>query len=94
MSEFEAEYEQKGVAFLAVNAFEDPARGRAFIAESGLDYRWLWADTAALEALGVAMVPAQIILDRDGKVAWVSGLFSVNEGAAAIREALDEVLGG
>ena len=45
-----------------------------------------------LRTLGVKMIPAQIIVDRDGKVAWVSTMTSISEGADAIREALDEAL--
>ena len=81
MSDFEEEYKKKGVEFVAVNAFEDEEAGRAFI-----------ADADALRALGVAMVPAQIIVDREGKVAWVSTMTSISEGADAIREALDDTL--
>ena len=92
MSTFEEEYEAKGVEILAVNAMEEPQLGRDFIAENDLDYRWLWADQAALDSLGVNMIPAQIILDRDGKIAWVSSLTSITAGPDAIRKALDEAL--
>jgi len=92
MSDFEEEYKKKGVEFVAVNAFEDEEAGRAFIEASDLDYRWVFADADVLRALGVAMIPAQIIVDREGNVAWVSTMTSIGEGADAIREALDDTL--
>lgn len=92
MSTWEHEYEDKGVEFLAINAKEDPQRGRDFIAANDLDFRWMWADDAALDALGVQMVPAQIVVDREGKITWVSSFTSMTEGPAAIRKALDEAL--
>jgi hypothetical protein len=92
MSEFEAEYEKKGVTFLCVNALEPPEAGRAWIETSGLDFDWAFADQPALDALGVKMVPTQLILDKDGKVAWKSSFGSITGGPEAIRTALDEVI--
>ena len=93
MSDFEEEYRKKGVEFLAINAFEEEAAGRAFIAEAGLDYHWAFADSDTLRALGVEMIPAQIIVDREGRVAWVSSMTSISRGVDAIRDALDRALG-
>jgi hypothetical protein len=92
MSERKEEYKQKGVEILAINVFEDPQVGRDWIASSELDYRWAFADESVTEAFGVDSVPTQIILDRDGNVAWTSSLTSLFGGADAIFEALDEVL--
>lgn len=92
MSPREEEYASKGVEILAVNAFEDPADGRAWIEQSDLHYRWAFADAAVTEAFGVATVPSQIILDREGRVVWASSLGSLAGGADAIFEALDDVL--
>ena len=92
MSEREAEYTEQGVVIVAVNSFEDPQSGRDWIASSGLDYRWAFADKATTDACGVNTVPTQIILDREGKVVWTSGIGSVFAGADAIYEALDDVL--
>ena len=92
MSTFEDAYRAKGVAFLTVNAFEPLEAGRAFVKETDLHYTWLRAEAEALEALGVRGVPAQIILDREGRVAWTSSFTSVAGGAEALREALDQVL--
>ena len=92
MSPRKAEYQDKGVEILAINAFESPQLGRDWIASSDLHYRWAFADEALTEAFGVATVPTQIILDREGKVAWTSNLVSLTGGADAIFEALDGVL--
>lgn len=92
MSDREAEYQQKGVEFLAVNAFEDPEAGREWIASSDLHYRWAFADAATLESLGVNATLSQILLDREGKVVWVSDFGSVMSGADSIFDALDAAL--
>lgn len=92
MSPREEEYAAKGVQILAINALEDPAAGRAWIEKSELDLHWVFADAAAIEAFDVSMVPTQVIIDRNGNVAWTSSLKSLTGGADAIFEALDEVL--
>jgi hypothetical protein len=92
MSERKEEYTAQGVAIVAVNSFEDRQAGRDWIASSGLDYHWAFADKATTDACGVNTVPTQIILDREGKVVWTSGIRSVFAGADAIFEALDNVL--
>jgi len=93
MSAFEPDYEERGVVFVTVNAYEPRAQGRAFAeANDDLHYTWLRAEPADLEALGVKGIPSQIILDREGKVAWTSSLGSLRGGGDAIREALDELL--
>lgn len=92
MSPREEEYRAKGVEILAINAFEDPQAGREWIDASGLHFRWAFADAAMTEALGVETVPTQIILDRDGRVAWTSGFTSLMGGADAVYAALDGVL--
>ena len=48
--------------------------------------------TPALDALGIGMLPAQIILDRDGKVIWTSGMHSLWNGAEGVRNALNAAL--
>lgn len=92
MSPREQEYREQGVEFLAINAFEDPQAGRDWIASSGLDYRWVFAGESATEAFGVAAVPTQIILDKQGKVVWTSNVTSLFGGADAVYEALDGAL--
>lgn len=92
MSSREHEYVERGVEILAVNAFEDPQAGRDWIASSGLDYRWVFADESVTEAFGVATVPTQILIDREGKVVWTSSFTSMAGGADAIFEALDAAL--
>jgi hypothetical protein len=92
MSSRENEYRQKGVEILAINAFEDPQLGRDWIASSDLQYRWAFADKSVTEAFGVESVPTQIILDREGNVAWTSSLTSLFGGADAVFAALDGVL--
>ncbi len=93
MSEWETEYEAKGVVFLAVNAFEDPDDGRAFIESSELRYNWMFAGEKALDELGIGRVPAQILIGKDGKVRWTSSMTTISSGAAGIRRAIDAVLG-
>ena len=92
MSPREAEYAEKGVEMLAVNAFEDPAVSKAWIAASDLDRHWAFADESVTDAFGVDTVPTQIILDREGKVVWTSSLSSLMGGADEILARLDEVL--
>ncbi|MFT7465346.1 MAG: hypothetical protein ACI9EF_003711 [Pseudohongiellaceae bacterium] len=92
MSPREQEYRDKGVEMLTINAFEDPADGKAWIATSGLDYRWAFADESVTQAFAVKSVPAQIILDREGQVVWTSNIVSLIVGADAIYEALDAAL--
>lgn len=92
MSPREPEYAAKGVEILAINAFEDPADGKAWIASSGLDLHWAFADEGFTEAFGVEAVPTQIILDREGRVVWTSSFASLTGGADAIFEALDAAL--
>ena len=94
MGPVEGEYEKKGVAFLLVNGFEDEAPGRAFMAAVGKDRPWAFADAAALEALGVHMAPTQVLVDREGRVAWTSSFRSMHEGVPAFRRALDQVVAG
>ena len=94
MSLREQEYKDKGVEILAINAFEDPQDGKDWIAGEGADlhYNWVFADDETAGALGVDAVPMQILLDREGKVAWSSSMASQFGGADAVFEALDEVL--
>jgi hypothetical protein len=92
MSGREEEYKRKGVEIIAINAFEDPQLGRDWIASSDLHYRWAFADESVTAAFGVESVPAQIILDRDGNVAWTSSLTSLFGGADAVFAALDGAL--
>jgi peroxiredoxin len=92
MSSREQEYQDKGVEILVINAFEDPNDGKRWIASSGLDYHWTFADDAVTDAYGVQTVPTQIILDREGKVVWASSVTSMFGGADAIYEALDAAL--
>ena len=51
-----------------------------------------FADAAALDALGVHVVPTQVLVDREGRVAWTSSFGSLSEGVGAFRGPLDAVL--
>ena len=93
MSDFEKDYAGKDVEFLAISAFEDSKRARDFIADSGLKFTWLFASDATLAELGIRSVPSQIVIDREGKVTWVSGITTIPKGVGGIRDALDEALG-
>jgi len=93
MSPREAEYSKKGIEILAINCLEDPQAGKDWIAASGLDLQWAFADEAATQAFGVRTFPTQILLDREGKVVWTSGFASAFEnGADGIFNALDAAL--
>lgn len=94
MGPVEEEYGKKGVAFLLVNCYEDEASGRAFMAAEGKDRPWAFADAAALEALGVHLAPTQVLVDREGRVAWTSSFSSIHEGVPAFRRALEQVVAG
>ena len=92
VSYFKKRYEKRGVEFLAVHAFAEREEADAHIAESKSGYRWMFADDGALAALGVTGTPTQIVLDREGRVAWKSSLSTYREGPAAIQAALDAAL--
>ena len=92
MGPLEEEYGKKGVAFLLVNCYEDEASGRAFMAKEGKERHWAFADEAALEALGIHTAPTQVVVDREGRVAWTSSFGSITEGVGAFRKALDPVV--
>ncbi|MHC4820675.1 MAG: peroxiredoxin family protein [Planctomycetota bacterium] len=92
MSTFEKEYEDKGVHIVAVNVLEPEADGKAWAASSGLDYDFAWISEADRKALGIEMVPAQVLVDKDGKVVWTSSFTSIAGGPDAVRQALDTVL--
>jgi hypothetical protein len=92
MSEWEKEYTEKGVAILAVNAFESPDTVRAWIEKSDLHFNWTFTDAASLDRLGITAVPVQILIGRDGKVRWTSSISTMSSGATAVRDALDEAL--
>jgi hypothetical protein len=94
MGPVEEEYGRKGVAFLLVNCYEDAAAGRAFMEKEGMDKPWAFADAAALDALGVHAAPTQVVVDREGRVAWTSSFGTLQEGVAAFRKALDPVVAG
>lgn len=94
MGPLEEEFGKKGVAFLLVNAFEDPAAGRAFAAKEGWKAPVAFADDAALRALGVRAAPSQILVAADGTVAWTSSFSTMMEGIPALRRALEDVTGG
>jgi len=92
MSPREAEYEEKGAVILAVNALEDPAAGKAWIEECGLDMQWVFADAAVTEAFGVSAVPSQVLVGKDGTVVWTSSFSSLMGGAEAILAQVDAAL--
>jgi hypothetical protein len=91
MGPVEEEYAKRGVAFLLVNAFDEPAPARAFMEKTGKDRPWVFADGKAIEALGVHMAPCQILVDAEGRVAWTSSMGTLFGGMEAIRGALDGV---
>jgi hypothetical protein len=92
MSPREEEYRDKGVEILAINCFEEPQVGKDWIASSGLELSWAFADDEAIQALGVNTFPTQIILDRGGKVVWTSGFSSAFGGPEDVFAALDAAL--
>ena len=92
LGEDEAEYRKQGVEFLAIHSIDEHDAAREYIATTTFEPVWLFADAPALDALGIGMLPAQIILDRDGNVAWISGLHSLWDGVEGVRSALNAVL--
>ena len=92
VSYFHDEYEEADVEFLAVHVYTDHADAKEFIAGNRWKYRWLFADESALGAIGVTGMPTQVILDREGRVAWKSSLSTFASGADGLREALDAVV--
>jgi len=92
MGPLEEEFGRKGVAFLLVNAYDEPASAKAFVDATGKDRPWAVADEAALQALGVHAAPTQVLVDREGRVAWTSSFGTMSEGQVAFRKALESVV--
>ncbi len=94
MGELKKEFRKKGVEFVAVNVQDSEERARAFIAESGLDYTWVRADDAEASDAGISNVPALIVVDADGNVAWRSSLLTLVRGPEVLRPVLSELISG
>jgi hypothetical protein len=92
MSQIQREYEGRGVVVLAVNVWEEEDAFRAFVEDSEHDLRWVRASDEAVKAFGLRGVPTYVLIDREGRVQWTSGFFSLFRGTAPIRENLDRVL--
>ena len=91
MNPIKADFAEQGVEFLAVNIFEEAEAARQYIDSSGLDYSWVRTDDSSIDTLGIKGVPLLIVVDRDGTVAWHSGLFTPFRGGTDLRQTLEKL---
>ena len=89
MNAIKQDFSERGVEVVAVNVFDELEAARGVADQSGYDYRWARCDERAASRLGIRAVPALIVIDRDGRVAWRSGLLTTLRGGADL---LDEAV--
>jgi hypothetical protein len=94
MNPIKSEFEDSGVRFLAVNVYEEAEVARRFAETSGYDFEWARADDDSIGRLGIRGIPAVIVIDRDGNVAWRSGLFTSVRRGNDLRKALKKLTRG
>jgi hypothetical protein len=92
MSQIQREYEGRDVVVLAVNVWEEEGAFRAYVEGSDHDLRWVRASDEAVKEFGLRGVPTYLLIDREGRVRWTSGFFSLFRGTAPLRENLDRLL--
>jgi hypothetical protein len=93
MNTIKSDFVNRGVTFMAVNVYEETEAARRFAESSEYDFHWAHADDEAASALGVMAIPALIVVDASGKVAWRSGLFTTYRGGSDLRKALERLAG-
>jgi len=93
MNPIKSTFAEQGVEFLAVNIFEEAEAAKTYIDGSGLDYDWLRAGDATVETLGIKGVPLLIVVDADGRVAWISGLFTPFRQGRDVQRVLERLTG-
>ena len=91
MNPVKTDFAKQGVEFLAVNIFDEVEAARQYIDSSELDYNWVHTDDSAVDALGIKGIPLLIVLDRDGTVAWRSGLLTPFRGGSDLRRVLEKL---
>jgi hypothetical protein len=94
MNPIKKDFEASGVRFLAVNVYEEPEAARKFAETSGYDFQWARADDDSTQRLGITSIPAVIVIDEDGNVAWRSGLFTTIRRGSDLRKALKKLTRG
>lgn len=92
MGDLKTEFSQQGVQFVAVNVMDTEARARAFIDGSEMDYTWVRAGDREAREAGISSVPALVVLDAAGDVAWRSSIVSIMRGPEALRPVLTRLL--
>jgi len=92
MSDLKDEFKKKGVQFVAVNVQDSDTGARQFIASSGLEYTWVRADDEEASEAGVSSIPALIVLDEQGNVAWRSSIVSILKGPEVLRPVLTDLI--
>ncbi len=87
-------YGPRGVAFIGINAEDQPADARRFIAQYHVDYAVARLDDERLiDAFGVPGLPTTILIGADGIVAgMVVGGFVGPEGERTLTGRLDRLL--
>jgi len=89
---------QEPVAFYAVNLRETPEIAGKFIQKNGITIEVLYdSEGTAAEAFGVQGIPFLVVIDADGKVAWIHNGYAENVDktlTAAIQKALKKPVSG
>jgi hypothetical protein len=94
MNRIKKEFDGRGVQFLAVNVFDEVEVARDHVESSVYDFHWARADEETTSRLGIAGLPALIVVDGNGGVVWRSGLLTAFRGGSDLRRALEELTGG
>ncbi len=83
----------RGLVVLGIHEKRDPGGLAAFVKEQGLSHRVLVDDGSAFRDYGVTGIPFTVLLDRQGRIAWIFRGYA--EGLAGEIEAeVAKVLGG
>ena len=91
------EYKASGVQVYSVDT-DDPspdrdAQVREFLLQNGITFPVVLDDGRATQAFAVASLPTLVLVDRQGKVAWIYIGALTGSREAELRAALDRALG-
>ena len=91
LQQVQEEFNDRQVEIVAVNLGEDPGNVRSFVERHQYTFRVVADEDRAIGSLfGVDAIPAQVVVDTDGVLAWVQvGYDSGKEGA--LRELLEQL---
>lgn len=94
MNPIKSDFEDSGVRFLAINVYEEAEAARRFAETSGYEFEWGRIGDDSTQRLGITSIPAVIVIDGDGKVAWRSGLFTTVRRGSDLRKVLKKLTRG